>query len=259
MLNKIKSNFYAPFHLYLREVRRFTITYNQTLIGPVLSSLMYLLIFFLILRSNNNDASLFQKMHLISIGMMVNSVVNAAFNNVISSLIIAKVVGYINDIIVVPISTHGIIFAYVSASLTRSLFVGGIFFLILNFFFSFTLYHPFLLVFYFFFSCSMLSMLGLIAGCLCNTFEQSSSINNYFITPLSLLSCTFFSVNELSSTMQFIVKLNPFFYFIDGFKYVFVNHADSNIGLGILLMCIVNFLLYFLSNLVLHRGIGIKN
>jgi ABC-2 type transport system permease protein len=96
-------------------------------------------------------------------------------------------------------------------------------------FVEFTIYHPFLLVFYVLTSCTLLGKFGILSGMVANSFDQHSTITSYLITPLSFLSGTFYSVKDLPGILQQINMLNPFFYMIDGFRYCLTNKADGNI------------------------------
>jgi ABC-2 type transport system permease protein len=170
----------------------------------------------------------------------------------------SKIIGYISDILTPPIASTEIIIAFTVGAVLRGILVGIIVTISLLPFVEFTLYHPFLLLFYVLASCTLLGKLGILSGMVANSFDQHSAITSYLITPLSFLSGTFYSVKDLPGILQQINILNPFFYMIDGFRYCITNKADGNIIIGVGFLITANILMYFLLEKLIDKGWRIK-
>jgi len=191
-------------------------------------------------------------------GLIIMSIVQNAFGNSSSSLIMSKIIGYISDILTPPLGSKEIIIAFTLGAVLRGLMVGIIVTISLIPFVEFTLYYPLLLAFYTLASCMLLGKLGILSGMIANSFDQHSAITSYLITPLSFLSGTFYSVKDLPQILQQINLLNPFFYMIDGFRYCLTNKADGNIILGIVFLITSNIVMYLVLEKLIDKGWRIK-
>ncbi|MFN9477056.1 MAG: ABC transporter permease, partial [Rickettsiales bacterium] len=191
-------------------------------------------------------------------GLIIMSIVQNAFGNSSSSLIMSKIIGYISDILTPPLGSKEIIIAFTLGAVLRGLMVGIIVTISLIPFVEFTLYYPLLLAFYTLASCMLLGKLGILSGMIANSFDQHSAITSYLITPLSFLSGTFYSVKDLPQILQQINLLNPFFYMIDGFRYCLTNKADGNIILGIVFLITSNIVMYLVLDKLIDKGWRIK-
>jgi ABC-2 type transport system permease protein len=191
-------------------------------------------------------------------GLIIMSIVQNAFGNSSSSLIMSKIIGYISDILTPPLGSKEIIIAFTLGAVLRGLMVGIIVTISLMPFVEFTLYYPLLLAFYTLASCMLLGKLGILSGMIANSFDQHSAITSYLITPLSFLSGTFYSVKDLPQILQQINLLNPFFYMIDGFRYCLTNKADGNIILGIVFLITSNIVMYLVLEKLIDKGWRIK-
>jgi ABC-2 type transport system permease protein len=251
-------NWYGTYTLTLREVKRFLRVYNQTLITPAVSALIFLSVFVLAVGSRRHDIEGIKFINFMGYGLIIMSIVQNAFANSSSSFIMSKIIGYISDILTPPLGSKEIIFAFTIGAVLRGLLVGVIVTMALAPFVEFTLYHPFLLIFYVLASCTLLGKLGILSGLIANSFDQHSAITSYLITPLSFLSGTFYSVKDLPSILQQINILNPFFYMIDGFRYCLTDKADGNIFVGIAFLALGNMIMYFVLEKLLDKGWRIK-
>lgn len=253
-------NWYGMYTLIHKENTRFYKVYNQTIISPSISALTFLAIFTLALDGKKNspipDVSF---INFMSYGLIIMVIVQNSFANSSSSITMSKVLGYINDILIPPLGSTEIIFAYTISAMLRGLIVGFVTFILLLSFADFYIHHFWHLLFFTFASCSLLGMLGIFVGIASNTFDQSSSITNYIITPLSFLSGTFYSIKRLPDVMQQINIFNPFFYMIDGFRYSLTNHADSNLNVGIIMMTASNIVIFIMLKYLLDKGWRIRN
>lgn len=252
-------NWYGTYTLTLHEIQRFLKVYNQTIIAPAISALIFLSVFVLALGSSDHTIHGIKFINFMGYGLIIMNIVQNAFANSSSSLIMSKVLGYISDILVTPFSGVEIVIAYSIGSLIRGIIVGVVVTICLFPFIEFIIYHPGLLIFFTFASCLMLGQLGILTGLISNTFDQNAAITSYIIGPLSFLSGTFYSVDRLPFILQNINYFNPFFYMIDGFRYSLTDYADSNIYIGIVILCFSNLILFFLTVTLLNKGWRIKS
>ncbi len=252
-------NWYGTYSLTLREVKRFIRVYNQTLITPAISALIFLAVFTLAVGAKRHEINGIKFINFMGYGLIIMSIVQNAFGNSSSSLIMSKIIGYISDILTPPLGSKEIIIAFTLGAVLRGLMVGIIVTISLIPFVEFTLYHPLLLAFYILASCTLLGKLGILSGMIANSFDQHSAITSYLITPLSFLSGTFYSVKDLPQILQQINFLNPFFYMIDGFRYCLTNKADGNIIVGICFLIISNIIIYLMLEKLIDKGWRIKN
>jgi len=252
-------NWYGTYSLTLREVKRFIRVYNQTLITPAISALIFLAVFTLAVGAKRHEINGIKFINFMGYGLIIMSIVQNAFGNSSSSLIMSKIIGYISDILTPPLGSKEIIIAFTIGAVLRGLMVGIIVTISLIPFVEFNLYHPLLLAFYILASCTLLGKLGILSGMIANSFDQHSAITSYLITPLSFLSGTFYSVKDLPQILQQINFLNPFFYMIDGFRYCLTNKADGNIIVGICFLIISNIIIYLMLEKLIDKGWRIKN
>ncbi|MBN8522383.1 MAG: ABC transporter permease [Rickettsiales bacterium] len=252
-------NWYGTYSLTLREVKRFIRVYNQTLITPAISALIFLAVFALAVGGKRHEINGIKFINFMGYGLIIMSIVQNAFGNSSSSLIMSKIIGYISDILTPPLGSKEIIIAFTIGAVLRGLMVGIIVTISLIPFVEFNLYHPLLLAFYILASCTLLGKLGILSGMIANSFDQHSAITSYLITPLSFLSGTFYSVKDLPQILQQINFLNPFFYMIDGFRYCLTNKADGNIIVGICFLVISNIIIYLMLEKLIDKGWRIKN
>ncbi len=257
-MQREKINWYGTRCLAEREVRRFLKVYNQTVFTPVVSSLIFLAVFTLSIGKTKADIAGIKFIDFMGYGLIIMSIVQNAFANSSSSLIMSKVIGYIIDIFTPPLGSTEIIIAYTIGSVLRGVLVGIAVSIALAPFVEYNLLHPFLLVYFVLSSCILLGMLGLLAGIVANSFDQFSAFTSYIVTPLSFLSGTFYSVKNLHVFFQGMNYLNPFFYMIDGFRYCLTDHVDGNIAFGAIFLLISNIALYCLLVVLLDKGWNTK-
>ena len=253
-----KINWYGAYTLTEREVRRFLRVYNQTILTPVVSALIFLAVFVLAIGSHKSDVAGIKFINFMGYGLIALSFTQNAFANSSSSFIMSKMLGYISDILTPPLGSTEIIIAFTVGAVVRGVLVAIAVAIALAPFIDYTLTHPLLLIFYVLASCTLLGKLGILCGLISNSFDQHSAITSYLITPLSFLSGTFYSVSALPVIFQKINLINPFFYIIDGFRYCITGHADGNILAGVLFLMISNGIMYFVLIKLIDKGWRIK-
>jgi ABC-2 type transport system permease protein len=212
--------------LFYKEVLRFWKVGFQTVAAPVLTAVMYLLIFGHVLEGRVEVFPGVSYTSFLVPGLVMMSVLQNSFANSSSSLVQSKITGNLVFLLVTPLS-HGAWFAaYVGASVVRGLVVGTGVFAVTVWFAPLHLAEPWWIVVFAALGAGMLGSLGLIAGLWAEKFDQMAAFQNFIIMPMTFLSGVFYSVQSLPPVWQAISHLNPFFYMIDGFRRGFFGHSD---------------------------------
>lgn len=225
--------------LLYKELLRFWKVGFQTVFAPMLSSLLYLMIFSHTLEEHVQAYPGVPYTVFLIPGLVIMAMLQNAFANSSSSLIQSKVSGNLVFMLLSPISYQEIFMAYVLASVVRGLVVGLGIYGVTVFFFDLPLY-SFLWIFIFaLMGTALLGALGIIAGIWADKFEQLAAFQNFVILPLTFLSGVFYTIQSLPPFWQGLSHLNPFFYMIDGFRYGFFHTSDASpyLSLGILVVC----------------------
>ncbi|MBF8246701.1 MAG: ABC transporter permease [Rickettsia sp.] len=256
-LNNVKQiNWYGMYYLSLREIKRFLKVYHQTILGPMISAVLFLLIFSLAMKKNIDSP---QNLNFIGYGIIIMSIIQNSFANSSSSLIMFKVLGYIIDILTPPLGSIEIILAFIIGSVVRALLVGLSVAIALAFFVNYKIHNLTFLLLFSILGSILLSQFGILSALIAKSFEQNTAFTNYFIMPLSFLSGTFYSIKNLSPMFQKFNLVNPFFYIIDGFRFGLTNYNDSNLAFGIMYLTILNLILFVILNFLWQIGWNVKN
>ena len=214
--------------LYIKEIRRFLKVQTQTVWAPAITTLLFLLIFTVALGRQGREVlgvpfGTFVAPGLIMMAMMQNSYANSSF-----SLLAGKLQGTIIDLLMPPLTEAELMLAIVSAAITRAVMVGGAvaFAMWLYPGVSISVAHPWAVVWFGLMGALLLALIGLLASIWAEKFDHNAAITNFVIAPLSLLSGTFYVINNLSPVFQAISRANPFFYLISGFRFGFLGQSD---------------------------------
>ncbi len=245
--------------LYKRETWRFLKVWNQTLVAPMITTLIFLAILALAMGGNARMVHGVPFTHFIAPGLIMMAMVQNAFANTSSSFMIAKFQGVIIDWLMPPFVSGELAICFALGGVTRGLMVGCSVALAMAFFVPLTLYSLGYLLFFAVASTLMLALLGLMTGIFADTPDQSSAITNFFITPLSFLSGTFYSIHDLPGIWGKISHYNPFFYMIDGFRYAMLGSSDADPHLGMAVLLGVNVVLYVAAYRMLASGWRLKS
>ena len=211
--------------LLYKEVLRFWKVGFQTVAAPVLTALLYLLIFSHVLDSEVQVNSVRYAAFLIP-GLVMMSVLQNAFANTSSSLIQSKVMGSVVFILLPPISYVEFYLAYVVAAMARGLMVGFGVLAVTGWFAPLTFVAPAWILVFAIIGGGIMGSLGMIAGIWADKFDQLSGFQNFLIMPLTMLSGVFYSIHSLPPFWQRVSHFNPVFYMIDGFRYGFFGVSD---------------------------------
>jgi ABC-2 type transport system permease protein len=215
--------------LFYKELLRFWKVAFQTIAAPILTSLLYLLIFSHVLegRVSVYDGRVNYTAFLVP-GLVMMSVLQNSFANSSSSLIQSKITGNLIFVLLPPLSAFDLFAAYVLGAMVRGIVVGlGVFVVTLLFAPSLLFMpHPFWALLFALAGSAILAMLGLLAGLWADKFDQLAAFQNFIIVPLTFLSGVFYSIHSLPPFWQTLSHFNPFFYMIDGFRYGFFGVSD---------------------------------
>lgn len=225
--------------LFYKELLRFWKVSFQTILAPILSSLLYLLIFSHVLETR---IQVFQGIAYTSFlipGLVMMSVMQNAFANSSSSLIQSKISGNLVFILLSPLSYLEIFLAYVWASVVRGLLVGLGVYAVTMILYEVPVQFPLWVLLFAMAGSMLLSTLGIIAGIWSEKFDQLAAFQNFIILPLTFLSGVFYSIYSLPSIWQHLSHLNPFFYIVDGFRYGFLGTSDISpyYSLSVVISC----------------------
>ncbi len=251
-------NWLGLWTLYRREVWRFMKVWNQTILAPMITTLLFLAILTLALGGARRSIGDLPFDQFIAPGLVMMAIVQNAFANTSSSLILSKIQGVIIDVLMPPISGSEITIAYALGGITRGLLVGVAVSVAVYVFVPFTLHSPLLALYFAVSSSLMLALLGMLGGVYAQSFDHIAAFTNYVITPLSFLSGTFYSITFLPPFWHQVSLYNPFFYMIDGFRYAMTGHADGSITTGIVALLVTNILLWLLIQHLINKGWRLK-
>ena len=211
--------------LLFKEVKRFYKVAFQTVAAPVLTAVLYLMIFGHVLEGREVYGRLSYTAFLIP-GLVMMSVLQNAFANTSSSLIQSKVTGNLVFVLLAPLSHFEFYAAYILAAVFRGIVVGLGVFLITLWFGLPSLEHPLWILVFAFLGAAILGSLGLIAGIWADKYDQLAAFQNFIIMPATMLSGVFYSIHSLPPAWQVVSHFNPFFYMIDGFRFGFFGVSD---------------------------------
>ncbi|WP_425594361.1 ABC transporter permease [Qipengyuania gelatinilytica] len=252
--------------LYIKEVRRFLKVQTQTIWAPAVTTLLFLVIFTVALGREGREVlgvnfATFVAPGLIVMGMMQNAFANSSF-----SLLAGKIQGTIIDLLMPPLSTGELMTGIVAAAVTRAIAVGGAVALAMLFYpgVNLSMAHPWAVAWFGLMGATMLALMGLLASIWAEKFDHNAAVSNFLIAPLSLLSGTFYVIDNLAPAFQAISRANPFFYVISGFRFGFLGESDigdtnaalfqSAVGLAVF-----NLLLAFVVYRILASGWKIRS
>ena len=244
--------------LLLKEILRFWKVSFQTVGAPVLTSVLYLLIFSHVLDKHVTVYGELAYTSFLVPGLVMMSVLQNAFANSSSSLIQSKITGNLVFVLLPPISYREFYAAYVLAAIVRGLFVGAGVAVASTVFAPLQLQAPVWILLFALLGGAILASLGVIAGIWAEKFDQLAGFQNFLIMPLTMLSGVFYSIHSLPEIWQAVSHFNPFFYMIDGFRYGFFGQSDVSPwhSFGVVLVCFA--LLAVITLNLLARGYKLR-
>jgi len=252
-------NWLGFFTLYKKEILRFLIVAIQTIVSPLVSALLFLMVLSLAIGNDRAGALGFPFITFLAPGLIAMQIIQQAFSHTSSSIMIGKIQGNIVDILYAPLSALEVTLATILAGVTRSFIIVGVSIVVFSFIIDLPIYNFYYILIFTFLGSFILASVGFIVGLWAQKFDNMASATNFIIVPLSFLSGTFYSIKKLPDTLQIVSGWNPFFYIIDGFRYGFLGTSDGSLSFGLLYLIILCFLTWFVSYILFKKGYKIKS
>ena len=219
--------------LYMREVRRFAKISMQTIIAPVMTSLLYMLIFSVATNGARPPVHGIPFVQFVAPGLVMMTILNNAFANSSSSILQAKMMGLSGDFLTPPLTSIEQTLGFILGAATRGVVVGVVTAVCVWPFAHSHVAHFWAIAYYMIAASMLMAEIGVLGGLWSEKFDHLAMVTNFVVMPLTFLSGTFYMVNRLPQPFSTISQFNPFFYLIDGFRYGFIGVADGNLTIGL--------------------------
>ena len=250
------SGFFA---LFYKEMLRFWKVVVQTVVAPVVTALLYLLIFSHVLEAHVQVYPGVSYTSFLVPGLVMMSMLQNAFSNSSSSLIQSKMMGSIVFVLLPPLSYLAFFLAYLGAAIVRGLIVGLGVWAVTLWFAPLQMPHLGWLLAYALLACAIMGAVGIVAGIWAEKYDQLAAFQNFLILPLTFLSGVFYSIHSLPAFWQAVSHANPVFYLIDGFRYAFVGQSDTDPWLGLLVASACFVAISAITLALLRRGYKLRH
>ncbi len=254
-----RTNWRGLYTLAVREVMRFANVWTQTLLAPLVTAGLFLMIFDIAIGPRRGDVMGVPFLAFIAPGILMMTVIQNAFANTASSIVSAKVQGNIVDTLMPPLSAGELVLGYMAGSIVRGTAVALSIGLGLALALGMVPQHPLLVLVFVVLGAALMGGLGIVAGIYAEKFDQMAAITNFIVTPLAFLSGTFYSVQSLPPGLMQVTHLNPIFYLIDGVRFAMVGVSDSAPALGLAVACAGTLAVSLLAWWMLRTGYRLKH
>ena len=252
-------NWLGAYTLYKKEILRFLKVMIQTIISPLVTALLFLMVLSLAIGNERGGALGFPFITFLAPGLIAMQIIQQAFSHTSSSIMIGKIQGNIVDVLYAPLSPSEVTLATILAAVTRSFIIAVVSIVVFKFIIDLQFYNFYFIFIYTFLGSFILGAIGFIVGLWAEKFDNMASATNFIIVPLSFLSGTFYSIQKLPNILQKVSEWNPFFYIIDGFRYGFLGVSDGSLKFGLLYLIILSFLTWYVSYILFKKGYKIKS
>jgi ABC-2 type transport system permease protein len=219
--------------LYLREVRRFWKVGMQTVAAPVVTTLLYMMIFVVAMGGVRTDSHGTPFGLFVAPGLIMMAILNNAFANTSSSLIQAKIMGTASDFLMPPLSPFELLAGFGLGAATRGVVVGLVTAICVWPFAHYGFAQAWAILFFAVFASLLMGLIGIVAGLWSEKFDHLAAVQNFVVMPMTFLSGTFYEITRLPEPFRSLSHVNPFFYLIDGFRFGFTGHAEGNVAIGV--------------------------
>jgi len=258
-IRRFGINWVGAYSLYIKETLRFLNVFGQTIIGPIVTAILFLLVISLAIGNERSDVLGVPFIEFLAPGLIAMQVIQQAFSHSSSSLLMGKVMGNIVDLIGAPLSAGEVSLSIIFASVTRALTISIISIIIFSLIIEIEIKNYAVFFLYLFLSSFIMGAAGFIAGLWADKFDHMATVTNFIIVPLSFLSGTFYSVDRLPELLKTLSYYNPFFHMIDGFRYSFINNMDGSITFGLMYLTILSIIIWYIAYLLYKKGYKIKS
>ena len=252
-------NWVGAKHLYLKEINRFLVVWAQTLLSPLITSLLFLSVLSLALGNERGNVLGYPFITFLAPGLIAMQIIQQGFSHSSSSIMIGKIQGNIVDMLFAPLSASEVTLSIILAAVTRSLLIAVISIVFFSLFVDIFITNVFIIFIYAFLGSFILGAVGFCAGLWAEKFDHMATVTNFFIIPLSFLSGTFYTIDKLPNFFQSLSIINPFFYMIDGFRYGFLGKSDGSITVGLIYLSILALTTWLASFYLYKKGYKIKS
>ena len=258
-IRRFGINWVGAYSLYVKETLRFLNVFGQTIIGPIGTAILFLLVISLAIGNERPNVLGVPYIEFLAPGLIAMQVIQQAFSHSSSSLLMGKVMGNIVDLIGAPLSASEVSLSIIIASITRALLISIISIIIFSLIIEIEIKNYVVFILYLFLSSFIMGAAGFIAGLWADKFDHMATVTNFIIVPLSFLSGTFYSIDKLPELLKTLSYYNPFFHMIDGFRYSFINDMDGSIQFGLMYLTFLSIIIWYIAYLLYKKGYKIKS
>lgn len=252
-------NWRGLYTLCWREVMRFMKVWTQTLMAPLVTAALFMAVFHFALAARRGDVAGIPVEDFLAPGVLMMAVMQNAFANTSSSLVISKVQGNIVDTLMPPLSPHEMLVGYMVGGVARGMVVAlAVGFAIFGAL-GIAPHNPVWMIVFALLGAAVFALAGLLAGVICEKFDQMAAVTNFIVTPLAFLSGTFYSIQSLPEWFQMASRLNPAFYLIAGFRHGAVGVSDANPWVALAVGAATLAALWAFAARAFARGTGLKS
>ena len=252
-------NWIGLYSLYKKETLRFLIVLGQTIVGPTLTGILFLIVISIAWGDDRGLVLGVPFVNFLAPGLISMQVIQQAFSHSSSSILMGKVMGNIVDLIGSPLSAAEVTLAIILASVTRSFIICIFSIILFNLLVDINVLHYYSFLIYLLLSSFLMGSLGFIAGMWAEKFDNMATVTNFIIVPLSFLSGTFYSIDKLPEVLRELSIYNPFFHMIDGLRFSMIGVSDGNEGFGLLYLFSLSLVFWFTAYLLYKKGYKIKS
>ena len=249
-------NFFAILTIVKFRIREFLYEYNYSILAPLISNLLFVIIFSTIDRYYSLSFGTITFIDFLVPGLIVMTVAQESFDNPSVSIINSKQIGSFDDFLLAPLSRVEIFIAYIISQIVIGLILGLINFVLLSYFISFNYFSIFSFFYYLTLVIIFFTSIGSVVGFLAYRWDTQSTVSNFFISPINFLSGTFFTINALPENLQVILLYNPYYYIISFFRDSFYVKTEINLYINFIILIFVSFI-FFISGYIFYRGYNV--
>jgi len=245
--------------IVIKEVSRFARIWIQTILPPAVSMTLYFVIFGNLIGPRIGQMDGFNYIQYIAPGIIMMSIINNSYANVVSSFFGAKFQRHIEEMLVAPVPNIIILSGYITGGVARGMMVGLVVTLVALFFTELHIEHPLIVITVVLLTSILFSLAGFINGIFARKFDDIAIIPSFVLTPLIYLGGVFYSINLLPEFWQVVSRLNPILYMVNAFRYGMLGVSDINIQSAFVIISIFTIALFSLCLYLLNKGVGIKS
>lgn len=245
--------------LWRREITRFLRIWIQTLLPPVITMSLYFIIFGNLIGSRIGEMGGYSYMQFIVPGLIMMSVITNSYTNVCSSFFSAKFQRNIEELLVAPVPTHIIIAGYVGGGVARGILTGILVTVVSAFFVQYEVHSWLIIICTLLLTSTVFSLAGLLNAVFAKTFDDISIVPTFVLTPLTYLGGVFYSLSLLPTFWQWVSKLNPIVYMINGFRYGFLGITDVSLVVTFASLGLFTLVMYIIAWRLIESGHGLRS